>query len=452
MDSAIGVPKIPLFGWAGSLPLFVDWLVLGVLLGSLASNVRRPDSRRSWIAFAVSLGVLIVLDQHRLQPWAWQLLLMAALVEFRQSGASNPSALHRVDHQHLFLVRDLEARCEFRGLTRTDFDRVAVSIRRHQRDELAGECEIVAGGFSSRRRVTGRHWIVLAAHSTSGLDCRDRVACRTDPRTGAAGLGTSAGRVVVEPGLHRAQLAAVRSAYLRVLHTNPKRQRGNIVADISCSLADASGESARLRLRLAGDRSRWGLCDRWLAWSVYSARSERVSVTLTDAGLRRLPESARSCVTDGELPLDRWSLAALDVPISPQLRFQFGVVEWLRRRCGEENLVEVIVQHSHGAVGEIERLTVEQCDEPPPHVLDQCPTARLIARRQPAVTWRKNSRSSVSTGSRGSSFRPLLNDSMNEVEFWLWTHDRRPMILQAFRLDVVHDFLRVSLGSESCIR
>ncbi|TXT28457.1 MAG: hypothetical protein FD138_2587 [Planctomycetota bacterium] len=83
-------------------------------------------------------------------------------------------------------------------------------------------------------------------------------------------------------------------------------------------------------------------------------------MTLTDEGLRRLPESARRCVADGELPLDRWSLTALDVPIYPQLRFQFGVVEWLRQRCGEENLVELIVQK--GGSG-IERLTVEQLDE-----------------------------------------------------------------------------------------
>ena len=107
---------------------------------------------------------------------------------------------------------------------------------------------------------------------------------------------------------------------------------------------------------------RFGLCDRWLAWSVYVARSERVSVTLTEEGMRALPVSARRCVTDGELRLDQWSLAALDVPMYPQLRFQFGVVEWLRQRCGDDTLVEVIVQHSRG-VGKIERLMVEQFDE-----------------------------------------------------------------------------------------
>ena len=85
-------------------------------------------------------------------------------------------------------------------------------------------------------------------------------------------------------------------------------------------------------------------------------------MTLTDEGLQALPPSARRCVTDGELRLDQWSLAALDAPMYPQWRFQIGVVEWLRQRCGDETLVEVIVQHSRGG-GKIERLTAEQFDE-----------------------------------------------------------------------------------------
>jgi hypothetical protein len=87
----------------------------------------------------------------------------------------------------------------------------------------------------------------------------------------------------------------------------------------------------------------FGLCDHWLAWSVYSTRTERVSVMLSAEGIRRLPAPAQGLITGGELPLDRWSLASLQVPIYPQLRFQLGVVEWLRQRCGADNVVEVIV-------------------------------------------------------------------------------------------------------------
>ena len=87
----------------------------------------------------------------------------------------------------------------------------------------------------------------------------------------------------------------------------------------------------------------FGLCDHWLAWSVYSTRTERVSVTLSAEGIRRLPEAAQQLVKGGELPLDRWSLESLNVPIYPQLRFQLGIVEWLQQRCGEENVLEVTV-------------------------------------------------------------------------------------------------------------
>ncbi|MBC7817548.1 MAG: hypothetical protein IAG10_11705, partial [Planctomycetaceae bacterium] len=90
-------PQVPLFGWAESLPLLVDWLAFGVLLGSLVYAAWQPDSRRSWLAFGISLGVLIVLDQHRLQPWAWQLLLMTAAFTISRAtvGLTPPARLLR---------------------------------------------------------------------------------------------------------------------------------------------------------------------------------------------------------------------------------------------------------------------------------------------------------------------------------------------------------------------
>ncbi len=64
---------------------------------------------------------------------------------------------------------------------------------------------------------------------------------------------------------------------------------------------------------------------------------------LTAEGIRRLPKPAQRLITGGELPLDRWSIESLQVPIYPQLRFQLGVVDWLRQHCGDDNVLEVIV-------------------------------------------------------------------------------------------------------------
>ncbi len=362
-------PQVPLLDWAGSIPLFTDWLAFGVLLGTLAAAAWKPDSRRSWIAIAVSLGVLIVLDQHRLQPWAWQLLLMAIWWSstnvgqvFNLPAKSNDRQVGNLPHVVLTIniyfwsaISKLDAdfvASHGQTLIEALFRSVginAVHWPASVKSWLAiflpiGELLVAVGLCWPRTRRTA---LIAATALHVGLILA----------LGPLGLGH-------RPGVLLWNVAFIGHNWL-------------LFGTSTFVVPPLGGSSQRTTFRLkAGLQTavvafvcvwpvteRWGLCDRWLAWSVYSARSERVSVTLTDAGIQRLPESARRCVTDGELPLDRWSLAALDVPISPQLRFQFGVVEGLRRRCGEENLVELIVQHSRGAGGEIERLTIGQLDE-----------------------------------------------------------------------------------------
>ena len=51
--------------------------VLVVALGAIVWNGRR---RWIWWLVMVALGILIVIDQHRLQPWAYQTLLYASVL------------------------------------------------------------------------------------------------------------------------------------------------------------------------------------------------------------------------------------------------------------------------------------------------------------------------------------------------------------------------------------
>lgn len=374
-------PQVPLFGWAGSLPLFVDWLAFGVLLGTLGAAACQSDSQRCWLAIAVSLGVLMLLDQHRLQPWAWQLLLMAIWWSSTSMGQvdnlpakSNAGKVGNLPHVVLTIsiyfwsaISKLDAdfvSSHGQTLIETLFRSVginAVNWPASVKLWLAvflpvGELLVAVGLCRSRTRraaliaATALHVGLILALGPLGLDHRSGVLLWNVAFIGHDWL------LFGSRGCGPVSLT--RSA-----------NEGERFANLPTERPGKRTPSLTLRVGLLVFvcmwplTERWSLCDRWLAWSVYAARSERVSVTLTDEGLLRLPESARRCVTDGELPLDRWSLAALDVPTYPQLRFQFGVVNWLRRRCGDENLVEVIVQHSRGAGGEVERLTAEQCDE-----------------------------------------------------------------------------------------
>lgn len=368
-------PQVPLLGRAGSLPVFWDWTASGILLGSLATAAWNPISRRSWLAFSVSLGVLMLLDQHRLQPWAWQLLLMAiwwnSTSERRHSNL--PCIALTISIYFWSAVSKLDAgfaASHGQTLIAAMFRSVginAVNWPASVKSWLAfslpvGELLVAVGLSWSRTRqaaliaATALHVGLILALGPLGLGHRPGVLLWNLAFIGHDWLlfGGRACRTC-----SATQSVSERMTAPTRLDAAPSGQRDSKLTTMKLAIR----VSLLVFVCVWPMTEHWGLCDRWLAWSVYSSRSERVSVLFNDDGLRRLPESARRCVVDGELPLDRWSLTALDVPIYPQLRFQFGVVEWLRQCCGDDNLVEVIVQHSQAAERGIERLAVGQLDE-----------------------------------------------------------------------------------------
>ena len=381
-------PQVPLFGWASSLPSFLDGLVFGVLLSLLAFAAWKPNSRRAWMAWAVSLVVLIVLDQHRLQPWAWQLLLMAIWWSsasvwrvFNLPTKSKDWQVENLPHVVLTVsiyfwsaVSKLDA--EFfvshgptlvealLGAVRIDAAVIPLRAKWWLATTLPlGELMVAVGLCWPRTRraaligATGLHVGLLLALGPLGLRHRPGVLLwnvafighdwllfgrRFGSSTGSGADG--AARHWPLWGTFSTCQCPEGSSTLKTCSTTSQVLRWALLA-VAC---------------IWPVTERWGWCDRWLAWSVYAARSERVSVALTDEGLRCLPASARRCVVEGELRLDQWSLSALDVPTYPQLRFQLGVVEWLRRTCGDDNLVEVVVQRG---VSGFERVTVDQLSE-----------------------------------------------------------------------------------------
>jgi hypothetical protein len=85
---------------------------------------------------------------------------------------------------------------------------------------------------------------------------------------------------------------------------------------------------------------RLGLWDHWPSWALYAPHSSRVYVEVAGPAIDRLPNDLRKLVKETPadpdeiaiwlaLPIDAWSLQALDTPIYPQARFQLGVAEKL---------------------------------------------------------------------------------------------------------------------------
>lgn len=374
-------PQVPLFGWARSLPPWLDRLAFGVLLGSLTTVACKPASRRSWLAFVVSLSVLIVLDQHRLQPWAWQLGLMAvAFTTSPASGGRQPSGSIESD-RHVTGGLTPPARL-LRVLTISIYFWSAVSkfdagfYASHGQtlvETLFQSVGLNAAGWPA----SAKWWLAFSLPLGELLVALGLCWPRTRRVALIAATALHIGLILTlgPTGLgHRPGVLLWNAAFIGhdwLLFGSRPSVAASVTRSVSEGAAAVLAPSLALRVTVAcilfvcvwPITARWGLCDHWLAWSVYSTEIERVSVTLTDESIQRLPESARRLAADGELWLDRWSLAALDVPIYPQLRFQFGVVEGLRRCCGDENLVEITVQHSSREGGLVERLTMKEFDE-----------------------------------------------------------------------------------------
>jgi hypothetical protein len=81
-------PLIPWFEFLLPTPLLVDRMLVGVLLAASAGLIVAPESARRWSLTGYLLGLsgLILLDQHRLQPWA--LLFWLEAVALLGLGAS----------------------------------------------------------------------------------------------------------------------------------------------------------------------------------------------------------------------------------------------------------------------------------------------------------------------------------------------------------------------------
>src|SRR5262245_62094793 len=94
------VPLVPLISFAARLPDVCQWIAPAILCVALAAQafVNSPRSvRGSLLAFAASAGVLVLADQARLQPWAYQLVVLALVLAL----ASEDQALALV---RLFIV------------------------------------------------------------------------------------------------------------------------------------------------------------------------------------------------------------------------------------------------------------------------------------------------------------------------------------------------------------
>jgi hypothetical protein len=113
-----------------------------------------------------------------------------------------------------------------------------------------------------------------------------------------------------------------------------------------------------------------GLWDHWPSWAVYSARPARTLVYIHEDDVDRLPQELQLYLLEAtplepwrRFQIDRWSLEATKTPIYPQRRFQLGVALALAERYQLSTLKVVIESRPDRQTGKRTRREVVSLEE-----------------------------------------------------------------------------------------
>ena len=366
-------PQVPLVSAGHWLPAWLDWPLLAVLLtapaiaaacctagamGGLparaASGVSKPYvaarvRRAALVAFVLAAALLVIGDQHRLQPWAYQFALIAlvlaltsparalALARVLTIGIYLYSAWSKFDYSFL---DDLGPRMVAPLLNVVGIAPDAMSDSHMWIAAAALPCGelLVACGllFRSTRTLAlsasvAMHLALLFVLGPWGLDHSWGVLLWN--------VFFIAQNLVLFFPLNK-QPRQLRKVERTTSHSRP-RHRISRTRGLATGIVVAS-----LVLPLAEP---WGWFDVWPSWGLYASRAERSVVLLRAARDEAIPTELRPFLRDvpgspgwRQLDLQNWSLSALRVPVYPQNRFQMAIAHAVAEALDRDAEIRVL--------------------------------------------------------------------------------------------------------------
>jgi hypothetical protein len=336
-------PIVPLLSLLVGWPVWIDTLLSLLLIASWLGLFFRSGQREAPALKATVIVVglfLVLLNQHRLQPWHYQFLIIASLT-FGQRSAANLGLLR-------VLVISIYA---YSALSKFDFEFVH-TVGQQFLGELLGVLRVEPSG--------GLWYLVWLIPSCELLLALLLCFRRTRPVGGILaclqhltllfvlgpwGLDHSWGVLlwnVYSAGLVWLLFVRPESAMDRNLEIAAEEQtpRQNLRVEQRL-MQPASWLLAVVVLMPLGERL--GFWDHWPSWSLYAPHSSRVEAYVARTVVDRLPTPLSNLIMDAEedqlwvrVPLGDWSLQSLGAPIYPQGRFQAGVVRHLAESLDSE--------------------------------------------------------------------------------------------------------------------
>jgi hypothetical protein len=364
------VPQIPWFGWAARVPRGPGEIVLVGNLGVFLL-LQFLDIRRKWMwqlktyFFLTSVPLLLVLDQHRLQPWVWQMLIWGSVIALSRSSRQTLNYLRWLTISVYFwsAVSKLDwAFVEGHGqvLLSGLADSVGLSsamwsesLRRTLAAAMPiGELAVAILLLLRRTRWIGL-WAAVAMHAAlilalgpTGLGHEWGVLLWNAFFIANAWLLFRSGepQTAVEPQASAGEpRASAWGSFAGERSTHPQTDVWG-----SPEVWGSPGAVVAWLAALLPALSLVGWWDWWPSWAVYSSQPAVVRMLVHEDDIERLPPSLRPHV--GPPPplsdwrpvnLDGWSYARCWCPMYPQQRYRLAVIAALSAQAEIEPRVEI---------------------------------------------------------------------------------------------------------------
>jgi hypothetical protein len=340
-------PRVPFVGWFLGIADRLEWIALAAggvaLLVTLIFGVRHSAGRRAVGLSTLAIVLLVLADQHRLQPWVYQLVVLELVVV--SLPAAEAIAIARLFVASIYFFSALSK------LDRSFFD--------------AGGGQIADGlirCFALSNRISDDGRLLLAGTVAVGELFIALGLCwrRTRRVTWPASIAMHLALVATlgpwgaasKPGVLLWNVYfALQNAILFGL-AGEQGANDSIVAPVpprcrSVLLCRAVRAMAIFAI-LFPLTEPFGICDVWPAWAVYATGPERLRVFVKATDRDRLAPSVRRYLEEPRFEddlclvrIDRWSLDACWAPLYPQNRFRLGVAMAITDESGRPDAVVV---------------------------------------------------------------------------------------------------------------
>ena len=307
------------------------------MLAGLAAALFGGPTARVWrcglIVFAIAFGMMVLIDQHRLQPWAYQFALIAlllvlvpgdravALVRVLTVGIYLHSALSKLDYSFLatngqYLLSGLT------DVAGVKLSRAPETVRLWLAALLPVSELLVAIGLCFRRTL---RWAVIAS-----VLMHAALIVALGPWSLDHELP-----VLIWNGYFIVQNIVLFGFNREPASFRPLFQPADEI-DREYAATSFRSWSARGIVGLAillPFLQPFGFFDVWPSWAVYASQPARARIIVARDAIDKLPtrpsaiRDVRRSTVEGPriLRVDRWSLDATKAPVYPGQRFEIGV-------------------------------------------------------------------------------------------------------------------------------